>query len=609
MFKLVAATCVFLFSLTSAQAAETPAAQAGIALHGDTKYAEGFAHFEYASPDAVKGGEVRLASIGTFDSLNPYILSGLPAAGSDMVFETLMAQSLDEPFSQYGWIAETVTVAPDRSWVSYQIRPQARFHDGAPITPEDVLFSFEILRDKGHPFYRSYYKDVVKAEAIGTRGVKFTFNGKENTELPLIMGQLPVLAKHFWNGKKFEATTLTPILGSGPYEIDTVASGRSITYKRVKNWWAKDLAINRGRFNFDTIRFDYYRDPTVTIEAFLAGRFDFRQENIAKYWATNYNTPAVQQKLIVKQEVKNELPSGMQGFVLNTRREIFKDPRVRQALAYVFDFEWGNKNVAYGSYERSASYFANSELAATGTPTSDELKILEPYRGKIPNEVFTTEYKPPVTDGSGEIRENMRKASELLRAAGWVPVNGKLVNNKGVQLKFEIVDSSPAFERWINPFIANLKRLGVEARFRVVDSSQHQNLVDNFDFDMIVHVFSSSLSPGNEMRDMWSSTKANQKGSRNVAGVNDPVVDALVEKIIHASNRETLVTLCRALDRVLLWNHYVIPHWHAPAWRLAYWDMFGQPEVSPKYGLGFPETWWVDQEKIKKIAPTQKRNR
>jgi len=581
----------------------------GIALHGAPKYPENFSHFDYVNPDAPKGGEIRMGAIGTFDTLNPYTLKGVAVIDAGLVFETLMAAALDEPFSQYGWVAESVTVAPDRSWVSYKIRKEARFHDGTPVSPEDIIFSFETLRDKGHPFYRSYYKDVIKAEKTGNNEVKFTFRGTGNAELPLIMGQLPVLARHFWQGKDFAATTLEPILGSGPYKIESVTPGRNVIYRRVADWWARDLPVNKGRFNFDAIRYDYYRDTTVALEAFFAGRYDARLENVAKEWATAYSTGAVKNGLIIKREIPNELPSGMQAFVFNTRRELFKDRRVREALGYAFDFEWANKNLAFGAYKRTNSYFANSELAARGLPAPEELKILEPYRGKIPDEVFTQEFNPPQTDGSGNARENLRKAADLLRQAGWTLKNGRLVNGKGEQFTFEIVDSSPLFERWTQPFLRNLERLGIKAGFRVVDTAQYQNLKDNFDFDMTVNVFPQSLSPGNEQRDYWTSQRADQKGSRNLIGVRDPVVDDLVEKLIHAKGREELVTICRALDRVLLWGFYVIPHWHIGAYRLAYWDMFGYPATEPKYGLGFPETWWLNAEKAKAIEAKRRRNR
>jgi len=600
---VIAVLCLLTFSVAAQEAKH------GLALHGEPNYPANFTHFNYVSPDAPKGGDLRLASVGTFDNLNPFILKGIAAADAGMVFEKLMESSLDEPFSQYGWLAENVTVANDRSWVSYKLRSQARFHDGKPVTADDVIFSFETLRDKGHPFYRSYYKDVLSAEKLGPLEVKFTFKGTNNTELPLIMGQLPVMAKHFWKGKEFSATTVEPILGSGPYKIESVTPGRSMTLRRVADWWGKDIPVNKGRYNFDTIHYDYYRDATVAIEAFLAGKYDVRLENIAKEWATAYTSPAVKEGLIIKKEFPNELPSGMQGFVFNLRREVFKDKRVREALNYAFDFEWSNKTVAFGAYKRSRSYFENSELAARGLPSPDELKILEPYKGKIPDDVFTTEYNPPKTDGSGDARANLRKAAEILKQAGWNLKDGKLINAQGKPLSFEILSESPAFERWIQPFLRNLERLGVQARYRIVDAAQYQSLIDNFEYDMVVSVFSQSLSPGNEQRDYWSSAKADQKGGRNLIGVKEPVVDELVEKIIHAPDRPTLITLCHALDRVLQWSYYVIPHWYTGAYRVAYWDMFGQPAIMPKYGLAFEDAWWIDADKMKKITAAQKRNR
>ena len=608
MMRRVLTVAFLLLIAGFAQAAEPKPAH-GIALHGEPKYPASFTHFDYANVDAPKGGELRLEALGTFDTLNPYTLKGVAAEGSTMVFETLMASSMDEAFSQYGWLAESVTVASDHSWVEYKIRPEAKFNDGTAVTPDDVIFSYETLRDKGHPFYRSYYKEVVKAEKIGTQNVRFTFRDTTNAELPLIMGQLPVMSKKFWAGKDFSETTLTPILGSGPYEVDNFTAGRTVSYKRVKNWWAKDLAINRGRYNFDSVRYDYYRDATVSLEAFLAGRYDFRLENSAKNWALEYNTPAIKQGLIKKEAIKNELPAGMQGFVFNTRRPLFQDRRVREALDYAFDYEWSNKTLAYGAYARTASYFENSELAGHGMPSAEELKILEPYRGKIPDEVFTKAYVPPTTDGSGDNRDNMRKAAELLKQAGWTLKDGRLVNAEGKPFTFEIIDAQPLFERWTMPYIRNLERLGIKATFRMIDTSQLQNRLNDFDFDMTISVFGQSLSPGNEQFDYWSSAKADMKGSRNLIGVHDPVVDALLEKLVHANSREELVTLCHALDRVLLWNHYVIPHWHIGSYRVAYWDMFGKSDIAPKYGLNVVDGWWVDKAKAEPIIKNQQRNR
>jgi microcin C transport system substrate-binding protein len=604
---LLVCLAVGIFGFSVAGNAAEPIPQHGIALHGVPKYPTNFTHVDYVNPDAPKGGEIRLASIGTFDSLHPFILKGVAADGIAMTFETLMEPTADEAFSQYGLVAKTVTVAPDRSWVAYELRPEARFHDGKPITPEDVIFSFEILRDKGHPFYRSYYRDVIKAEKTGAQGVKFTFKEAGNTELPLIMGQLPVLPEHYWATHDFSATTWEAPLGSGPYKVASVDQGRAITYQRVTDWWGRNLPINRGRYNFDTIRYDYYRDATIALEALFAGRYDFRLENIAKEWAKSYNAPPVQQGLMVKNEVKNELPAGMQGFIMNTRRAIFADPRVREALNYAFDYEWSNKNVAFGAYKRTASFFANSELAASGLPTAEELKLLEPFRSQIPDQVFTTEYKNPITDGSGNNRVNLRRATELLREAGWVLKDGKLVNAKGEAFTFEIMNETPAFDRWVQPFIRNLERLGISANFRLVDTAQYQNRIDSFDFDMIIHVFAQSLSPGNEQRDFWTSAKADVKGGRNLIGIKNPAVDALVEQITKAKDRAELITLCRALDRVLLWSHYVIPQWHFDRFRLAYWDKFGQPATAPLYGLKVVDTWWFDATKSQKIDAAQKR--
>ena len=508
-----------------------------------------------------------------------------------------MASASDEPFSEYGLVAESIEMPPDRSWVAFKLRPEARFQDGTPVTPADVLFSLEILRSKGHPFYRSYYAAVSKAEQIGERTVKFSFDGGNNRELPLILGQLPVLSKAYWQGRDFDKTTLEAPLGSGPYRVESLDPGRSITYRLDDNYWARDLPVNRGRHNFGHIRIDYYRDATVALEAFKAGEYDFRQENIAKNWATAYDVPPVREGLIKLAEIPHQSPTGMQAFVFNTRREMFHDPRVRQALAYAFDFEWANKNLFNGAYTRTASFFSNSELASRSLPGPAELKILEPFRDQLPPEVFDKVYEPPASDGSGNIRGNLRRAMELLKQAGWEVRDRKLVNAaSGQPMSFEILLVDPAFERVVLPFARNLKRLGIEARVRTVDSTQYQNRLDEYDFDMIVHSFGQSLSPGNEQADFWGSKQADLPGSRNVAGVKDPVVDALVEQVIAAPDRPSLVARVRALDRVLLWGHYVIPQWHLRYFRVAYWDKFGRPEINPKYALGF-DTWWVDPAK------------
>lgn len=600
---LVFSLALSLFPLT----ASAQNASYGLALHGSPRYPATFKHFDYVNPNAPKGGDLHLSALGTYDTVNPFTLKGVSADGVGMVFETLMARSMDEPFSAYGWVAESATVAPDKTWISYKLRPQARFHDGAPITPEDVIFSFETLRDKGHPSYRSYYKDVIKAEKTGPHEVRFTFRDGNNTELPMIMGELPILSKKSWEEKDFSATTLEPIMGSGPYKIDRMTQGRDMTFVRVKDWWAADLPINKGRYNFDRIIYDYYRDATVATEAFFAGRYDYRFENIAKNWALNYDTPAVKSGLIQKQIIANELPSGMQAFIYNVRRPIFQDKRVREALGYAFDFEWSNKNFAYGAYARTSSYFENSEMAAKGLPSEEELKFLTPFKGKIPEEVFMKTFELPKTDGNGDNRENLKKAADLLRDAGWTLKNGVLINNEGKPFTFEIMEAQPIFERWVQPFLRNLERLGIKATFRVVDASQYQNRVNNFDYDMIVNVFGQSLSPGNEQVDYWGSSKADFKGSRNLIGIKDPVVDALIDKLIHAKGREDLVSACRALDRVLLWQYYVIPHWYSGSYRIAYWNKFSQPKTAPKYGLAVVDSWWIDPVKEANIAKAQSR--
>jgi microcin C transport system substrate-binding protein len=601
------AGAALLSCLMLAVAGEAPAQSKSyvghaMAMHGDLKYGAGFKHFDYANPAAPKGGDVRMAAIGTFDTLNPFVLKGVPAAGLGDTFDTLMASPADEPFSEYGLVAETIEVPADRSWVIFTLRSEARFHDGSPITADDVIWTFESLRAKGRPFYRAYYAQVAKVEKLGDRRVRFSFAPGDNRELPLILGQLPVLSKAFWAKREFDKTTLEPVLGSGAYKVDTVEPGRSINYQRVRDYWGAKLPVNVGRDNFDGMRFDYYRDINVALEAFKAGEYDFRLENVAKNWATAYTGPAVSQGLIRKAEIRHEQPTGMQGYFFNTRRPVFQDRRVRQALAYAFDFEWTNKNLFYGQYTRTQSYFSNSELAAIGPPGPEEIRLLEPFRGKVPDEVFTKEYQPPTTDGSGNIRPNVTEALRLLQEAGWTVKGQKLVNARGEPMTFEILLSDPTWERITLPFAKNLERLGIGARVRTVDAAQYQKRIEDFDFDVVVEVVGESLSPGNEQREFWTSDAAKTKGSRNYAGVADPTVDRLVEQVIAAPDRASLVARTRALDRVLLWGHYVIPHWHIRIFRVAYWDKFGRPPVNPKYGLAF-DFWWVDAQKAAALAP------
>jgi microcin C transport system substrate-binding protein len=569
-----------------------------IAMHGDPLYGPDFEHFAYVNPDAPKGGTLILDAIGTYDTFNPLTLKGVPAAGISLTYESLMVSSGDEAFTEYGLIVETITVPDDRSWVEFALRPEARWHDGEPIDAEDVVFTFDTLKTKGHPFYRAYYGSVAKAVALDTHRVRFEFTEGENRELPLIIGQMPVLPKHYWEGRDFETPTLEPPLGSGPYRIKTFESGRAVTYERVEDWWGADLPVNVGQYNWGEIRFEYYRDPTVTLEAFKAGQFDFQQVSSAKEWATAYDIPQVRDGRIVKESIPNENPTGMQAYFFNTRRDMFKDPLVREAIGLAFDFEWTNKTLFYDQYTRTESYFSNTELASSGLPEGEELEILERYRGRIPDQVFTTPFDVPETDASGNNRENLRRASDLLKQAGWVVEDGVRVHAEtGKELTFEILLNNPLFERISLPFVQNLEKLGITPRLRTVDTAQYQNRVDAFDFDMIVSGIGQSLSPGNEQRDFWSSASADIPGSRNTIGIKDPVIDELIELVIAAPTRESLIARTRALDRVLLWGHYVIPHWHIQADRVVYWNKFGHPETPPKYGLAMINTWWIDEEK------------
>lgn len=594
------------FSSVRAKPASGSVKSHGIAMYGDLKYGPGFAHFDYANPKAFRGSKVTFSAIGTFDNLNPFILKGVEAAGSNLLFSTLTVASRDEPASKYCLVCESMELAEDRSWVAFILRPEARFNDGSLITAEDVVFSFETLKIRGHPFYRQYWNDVVRVEKIGPRKVKFIFRpGTNNRELPLIIGDLAILSRAYWTAHDFEKTTLEPPVGSGPYAVESVDPGRSIIYKRVNNWWADNLSVNVGRYNFVSIKYVYYRDTTVALEAFKAGEYDINWETSSKQWATGYNSPAVRNGSIKREEIPDGSPVGMQGFLFNTRRPIFRDRRVREALGYAFDFEWTNQKLMYGAYKRTKSYFERSELAAKSLPSPDELKILEKYRGRIPDEVFTKEFQPPVTAGSGDIRQNLRTATALLKSAGWVVdsktrrlIHKSLRDKRGHPLKmeFEILLDSPAFERLTMPFVANLEKLGIAVRVRTVDDSQYVNRLRKFDFDMMVGNVGGQIAPGNEQRAFWNSKNVDTEGGLNYAGVKDAVVDELVELVVSAEDRQSLVTRTRALDRVLLWGHYIIPQWHIAHTRVAYWNKFSRPNVNPKYGIDF-YSWWIDPQK------------
>lgn len=605
LFLTLLAGCAVAVAGLSA-VAEEAAPRHGVSMHGDLKYPPDFAHFDYANPEAPKGGEVRMAAIGTFDSFNPFILKGSPAAGVNLLFDTLTVQSDDEPFSQYGLIAESIEMPEDRSWVIFTLRPEARFHDGSPVTADDVIFSFETLRDEGQPFYRAYYANITEVEKLGPRQIKFHFDGVENRELPLIVGQLEVFSKAWYGEHPFNESSHTPPMGSGPYQVESAEAGRSVTYRRDPDYWAADLAINRGRWNFDMLRWDYYRDSTVALEAFKAHEFDFRVENSSKDWATGYEGAPFEKGLAVTEEIPHEIPTGMQAFVFNTRKPMFRDPKVRRALAQAFDFEWTNQMLFYGAYTRTRSYFSNSDLAATSLPDSAELALLEPLHDQLPQEVFTTVYEPPATDGSGNLRDNLRKATTLLKAAGWQLVDGKLTDpESGAPMEIEFLLVQQSFERIIAPMVQNLAKLGVRATMRVVDSSQYQRRVDDFDFDIVIGSYGQSNSPGNEQRHYWGSEFADVPGSRNQIGVRNAAVDALIDAIIQAPDREALVAATRALDRVLLWNHYVVPQWHIRSFRVAYWNKFARPATSPKSALGFLDTWWVDPAEAQALAAGQ----
>ncbi|MDH3660811.1 MAG: extracellular solute-binding protein [Alphaproteobacteria bacterium] len=602
--RLALALSLALAGAASLHADETVDPVHGIAMHGDLAYPADFEHFAYTNPGAPKGGTLTLDALGSYDSFNQYIIKGDPAAGLGLIYDSLTTRSLDEPFSEYGLLAESIEMPDDRSWVAFTLRDDARWHDGEPVTVEDVIWSLETLKEKGRPFFRFYYQNVVKAEADGERRIKITFDGTVNRELPLIMGQLPILPKHYYEGRPFDQTSLEPPLGSGPYKIKSFEPGRNVVYERVEDYWGRDVPANRGRYNFDLVRYEYFRDANVALEGLKAGEYDIRVENSSKNWATAYSGPAVDAGWIVKEEISRQAGTGMQSFAFNLRRKKFQNPKVRRALAYAFDFEWTNENLFYGQYTRTDSFFENSELASSGLPDEAELALLEPLRDQIPPEVFTETYQPSTTDGSGNNRKNLRMALNLLKEAGWTVKGGKLTNQAGESLDFEVLLVSPLFERITAPFAKNLERLGIYVSMRTIDPAQYQNRVEKFDFDVIVGSWGQSLSPGNEQRDFWGIEAADREGSRNLLGIKNPAIDSLIDAVIQADSREALVTATRALDRVLLWNHYVIPQWHSPVDRIAYWNKFERPENDPKFGID-QFAWWIDQGKEEEVIAVQ----
>ncbi len=571
----------------------------GLAIFGDIKYPENFTHYDYVNPDAPKGGVVKLASFGTFDSFNPLIIKGTPAAGSGLLYCTLLAHADDEPMSLYAYLAEKVELAPDRSSVTFTLNKRAKFSDGSPVTPEDVIFSFHTLMKKATPMYAQYYKDVKTVEKSGPDQVTFVFIDNTNRELPVILGQFPVFSKAYYEKHDFEKAEMIPPIGCGPYKVKDFQAGQTVTYERVPHWWGENLPSQKGQNNFD-ITYVYYRDQDVMFEAFKAGDHDFRTERRAKNWAQSYTIPAVQEGRMLKKETPNALPQGMQMYAFNTRKPIFKDRKVREALTKALDFEWVNKNLFFNSYQRNLSYFSNSDMAASGLPTSEELKILELFKDQLVPEVLTTAFKLPVTNGSGNDRKVLAEADKLLKEAGWIIKDGKRVNAKGEPFTFEFLLFEPTNERIVAAFQRNLAALGIDMRIRTVTPSQYIEKTQTYDYDMIMATIPETETPGNEQREFWGSKAADVKGAYNLSGIKDPVVDQLVELLIDSPDRAALKDRVHALDRVLLWGYYGIPNWHSNTSRIAYWNKFGMPEKKPQDGIGF-SSWWVDPALEKKL--------
>ncbi len=584
---------------------EAPLRTHGLSLLGAPSLPPDFKAFPFVNPDAPKGGEVVLGAIGTFDSFNPFIVRGTPAADVLRVWDTLLKPNADEAETEYGLLASVIELPADRMGVAFELRPEARFNDGTPVTAEDVAWTFNALREKGRPFYRQYYADIASVAVESPRRVVFRFRSSTNRELPLIIGQMPVLPKHWWEGRDFDHPLTDPPIGSGAYRVGRFEFGRTLSMERVPDGWSKDLPVMRGLNNFDTRRTEYFRDGTVALEAFKAGQIDFREENVAKDWATAYDFPAVQKGLVKKELLTHHLPTGMQGFGMNTRRAIFKDVRVRHALALAFEFEWANANLFYGNYTRTSSYFSNSELASSGVPEGAELALLDKYRSQLPPDLFTRPFQLPVTDGSGNNREQMRAALALLEAAGWKVRDRKLVDAEGNPFSFEILLDQPAFERVALPYVQWLSRLGIEARVRTVDPAQFQRSIDSYDYDMIVITLAESESPGNEQSGYWTCDSAKQEGGDNLMGVCSPVIDDLVHQILVSPDRAGQVTATRALDRALLAGWYVVPQWHLQSVRVAYWDIFGRPDKPVRTGLAF-DSWWIDPQKAAAIAAARR---
>jgi microcin C transport system substrate-binding protein len=623
----VALIAMALLSVTRAEAEP----KHGLSMFGELKYAPDFTHFDYANPDAPKGGRMALIGSGgviSFDSFNNFIRKGDAAQGLEFLHDTLMVRAADEPDAAYGLIAKSADVAADGMSVTFKLRPEANFSDGSPVTADDVVNSFAMLKDKGHPRYSIALRDVEKAEALDAETVRYSFTGMLTRDLPLIIADLPVLSKAYYANQPFDETSLKAPLGSGPYSIADHKAGSFVAYKRRDDYWAKDLAVNRGRFNFDEIRFEYFRDRTIGLENLKAGAFDFREEFTSGDWATAYNIAAVKDGRLIRDILPDGSPSGAQGFFVNTRRDQFKDVHVREALGLAFDFEWSNKKLFYGLYARTQSFFENSDMKAEGVPSPAERALLEPYRDRLSAAVFEAPFTPPVTDGSGNNRDNLKKAREILAAAGWAvrqesvedpscgvfckimtsiglkskPLRTIARNQKGQSLDIEVLLHEEGFVRIVEPYVSNLKAIGINASIRIVDPAQYESRMKSFDFDMAVQRYSMPQTPGVQLRGYWGSDAAAVEGSFNLSGIKDPVIDALVDKVITAKSRVELVTAARAIDRVLRAGHYWVPHWYKASHTIAYWNKFSAPAIRPKYDPGVLDTWWYDTAKAAVLA-------
>jgi microcin C transport system substrate-binding protein len=591
--------CVIVLLLFAGLVPELSHAAHGVSIDGQLKYAKNFSRFEYTSPEAKIGGTLVLHDLGSFEKMNPFTLKGSAPRGlTPYVFETLAVPSLDEPFAEYGLIANDIALATDRKSVIFTLNPQAKFSDGSSVTPEDVQFSLNTLKsDQAHPFYQMYFRDIAAADILDTHRVRFRFS-RPNRELHMIAAQLPVLCKHYYKQHPFNPTggnaAMDIPVGSGPYLVADVLPGKSITYRKNPEYWAKNLPVRKGMFNFETIVVKYFKDPVVSIEAFKAGEFDFMMVNIAKQWQRDLTGRRFESGELIKQAFPHHNNAGMQGFVFNTRRTLFADRLVRKALCLAFDFEWTNKTLFFSQYKRNNSFFSNSDFAAIGLPDADELQLLEPFRSQLPSEVFTLPLRSPSTTPPGSLRANMREAKELLRQAGWVVNDGVLVNEKGEPFRFDILLADTSFERVIAPYVANLKRLGIAVAYRTIDPALYAERIKKFDFDMVVTSYGQSQSPGNEQRDYWTTPAASREGSRNLAGISSPIVDTLVDAIIYATNQKQLTTACRALDRVLWYGYYLVPNWYLANHRLAYSSKLKHPSKLPLYYSTdqWLDTWW-----------------